>query len=116
MGDMKEGREWHIDCQVLFKVFGAPEPNLDDPKENAAWTMALLRSGGRVPPYSTSIADAFAVVEKMNTDRCWVEIHNDPSGIWTVAFGSYAPHTGKSLPEAICKAALASVGQGKQGE
>jgi hypothetical protein len=72
-----------------------------------------------VPDYSTSIADAWLVVEKMREREATIKmrVYGHRNGTWTVGISWYHVHghDGKpviadSLPLAICLAALKAVG------
>ncbi len=71
---------------------------------------------GRGAHYSTSIADAWMVVEKMETDNPWSFILWTRTNIVQVVEhghdGGYVADVGpcEAMPEAICKAALKAVG------
>lgn len=70
----------------------------------------FYNSGRKVlPRYSTDIAAAFSVIEKMNTRRILVGIGNSEIG-WQVAFFAQGLKPWRAdapkLPEATCRAAL----------
>lgn len=122
--------EREIDAEIAEKIFGftrhwtGPDANGENNSEvlvrpgfnNSSYTFSPL---GRVafdcfvPHYSTSISDAFAVVEKMSKtgrfgftqkddERWFVEYRK---GFWTSYVDVWmAQH--ESLPKAICLAAL----------
>lgn len=132
---MVVGRE--LDALVAEKVMGLPCPGL--PTDNAysyigrvereGW---YLQSSGYdsgdvreiVPaPYSTSIAAAWEVVEKLKADGWDIHIdsmgfNNDIEGEWRTFFshphemGDQRAHVfgdGDTVAEAVCKSALAAV-------
>lgn len=118
---MKPGRE--LDALVAEKVMGWRDARLHrngptDPCEWEAWQgiPPEPEHGWRtaLPHYSTSIADAWQVVE-------WLAEHHDgfvSVGVRSVDWGEsgdYYDHfahttSGESAPHAICLAALAAVG------
>lgn len=66
------------------------------------------------PPYSTSIAAAWAVVEQFK-DYAFELRNSHKPGIapWIAYIGTFLG-TGETAPEAICRAALAAVSGGEQ--
>lgn len=77
-----------------------------------------------VPSYSTDIASAMLVVEKMRSDGWAVEIGDSGTKFWTVEFykqpGLRVEANGvgerESLAHAICEAAIEAMTSGGQGE
>jgi hypothetical protein len=66
-----------------------------------------------LPHYSTDIASAMEVVEKVIALGFDVEIHGGPNGGWAVIFKDDNPlhrvsAAGPSLPDDICRAALSA--------
>jgi len=122
--EMKPGPE--LDALVAEKVMGwvrgggrmtwirqGPFANCDCPSHDEAATVAL---------YSTSISDAFEVVEKLYAlskrgFMCNWLADFAYQGAWIASFYSMDPDTGDSdaeadtLPHAICLAALRAVGE-----
>jgi hypothetical protein len=81
---------------------------MDDARKEFYTAYPRAICGGRLPRYSTSIADAWQVVEKMWTE-CWrLHLQGYPSS-WTASFDDLGEtHTAEHLtaPRAICLAAL----------
>lgn len=148
---MQAGRE--LDERIAVKIFGWQHARGDDvplvarhrnPRDTRipeAWiyTDSSLASGigyecvlcgEGPPPYSTDIAGAWQVVEKMQADGCSVLLHYHPEGMaeewlrgWTVSVQRggtparpfdtpYVWHQAATAPLAICLAALAAVEKG----
>lgn len=68
------------------------------------------------PPYSTSIAAAWEVVEKMNSRGFWSDASRDPTGYVCCTFDSgkrvfISPKKTKDMPLAICRAAILAATQ-----
>lgn len=118
----------HVAVRVM-ELVRAPgnDPSLDGngvwlPKSNLPCTAATEHYrhsyGINLPPYSTDIAAAWLVVEKV-TAEWWLEINQPSLGCWRVmltkhgheAQGTFDYEAASgSFPEAICRAALAAVG------
>jgi hypothetical protein len=74
------------------------------------WTGTSIETGyARVLPYSTDISAAMKVVEKMRSEGYLVFIRGKET--WTVQFEGLvvANESATTLPEAICRAALAAI-------
>jgi len=119
MTDMEAGRE--LDTRIAIKVMGwtrversttgiayPPRPSGFDPARHAYHS---------VPHYSTDIAAAWLVVERMKDNGCSLQLHWEAgrSRQWVADFveESDEEFTGEQLgdtaPLAICRAALAAV-------
>lgn len=92
-----------VDREVAIKIMGLPESLMDDDNSNVA-------------PYSTSIQDAWLVVERMSGKFGFqlTKIRDPlyPAGSYQAEFiGSQFNYikTGNSSTEAICLAALAAL-------
>ena len=75
------------------------------------------RGTREVAPYSTSIAAAWEVVEKMRESvslEIEYQLFANEDGTWDVAFGIEAFQSATTAPHAICLAALAAVGSGAE--
>ena len=127
--DLTAGRE--LDALIAEKVMGLRKTvrvhgttnqavvYTDNPYFNAVVKEADLHHVQPLP-YSTSIADAWLVVEKMEHDGFEVELIYAPSNGWSVTFekggqfgGSYRnDHQPVTVPLAICIAALAACKEG----
>ena len=86
-------------------VYGHP------PKGDPRWRRAAIRAGPGGPHYSTDIADAFDVVERMTVGGWRYNISGSPRGHLCQFFrDASAPPMWESdaqaLPRAICEAAL----------
>jgi hypothetical protein len=109
---MKAGRE--LDALVAEKVMGYRQA------EDGSWFLPGISTGfglWELPEYSTSIADAWLVVEKLKLFKGFcLRQRND--GMWdSVRYGKWADGfddqivVGKTTaPHAICLAALKAVG------
>jgi hypothetical protein len=103
MSEMNAGRE--LDALVAEKVMGADVVVRDG--------RAYINGNpyDRLPNYSTDIAHAWQIVERMADWR--VVIERVPSGEWEVMFDTrrvFENVKADTLPLAICRAALAAVG------
>ncbi len=96
---MKPGRE--LDVRVARDVMGIPVTQFAD----GTW---LAANGEELEPYSTDIAAAWEVVEKMREVDRAVEILFDHG--WQANFDSGEYQFGDSAAHAICLAALNAVG------
>jgi hypothetical protein len=126
---MKPGRE--LDCLVAEKFFGYKVEWLPNPRhphehgknvaiEPMTCSPPHLFKGWwcptywEIPHYSTDIAVAWQVVEKMQ-ERDWMGVMISPAmghgwKGWAVNFGGDDSLVyGETLPEAVCKAALLAV-------
>lgn len=113
-GELLAGRE--LDARVAEKVMGwKPETFEGQPwwrdAEGCPWASC------EVPRYSTSIAAAWQVVEKLGGYALMERMST--SGLWLVAFGTSGARTnsesyGETAPLAICLAALAAMEGGAQ--
>jgi hypothetical protein len=104
---MKPGRE--LDALVAEKVTGWPAAR--DAKaisETGYWTAGDERFIHGLPAYSTEIAAAWQVVEKLiaTGDWCDFELDYEPTLLWCCGGKTYAP----TAPHAICLAALKAAG------
>lgn len=133
---MPAGRE--LDRAVAQGVFGLPERTLDDPCPNCGGEMRNCGIRARCfncdewihapyRDYSTDIAAAWDVVEKMHA-RGWLfhvlamvdgwvvnarEYALPPDGDWQKAMNTpgFVQEPGDTAPETICRAALSAVTQ-----
>lgn len=99
---MKAGRE--LDALIAEKVMGLKTP----PNERCSCTNSewLCRKHGTFPRYSTSIADAWEVVEKLGDKDFRVEKDYDFE-FWICILGNRRREVrGTTAPHAICLAAL----------
>ena len=101
---MEPGRE--LDTKIEIEVFG-----LKPSKTTPGWVVEGVRA--RPPrPFSTDIAAAWEVVEKMSEQWPQYQLAKIEDG-WSVMWGfdgyGWQEATGKTAPEAICKAALLAV-------
>jgi hypothetical protein len=105
------GRE--LDAEVAEKVMGRPV---------GEWLEGIYYQDGRrgrIPRFSTDIAAAWQVVEKLAADTpAWphhgyfVSIHNSTGlGRWEARIGATAIAHAHTAPLAICLAALAACGE-----
>jgi hypothetical protein len=128
MNETKEltGRE--LDAAVAEKVIGATNVGWDDngytnalvgelPYGFSTRNQGWLPGRQRIPHYSTDIAAAWEVVEKV-ADRFWCRVETGGSGPW-VTFGkrgyesiTWEDSLSPTVPEAICRAALRAVREG----
>jgi hypothetical protein len=118
---LKPGRE--LDALIAEKVMGF-RCVVDKGNGNVSWIaygvygethtppMAWKKWNYKVPPYSTDIAAAWEVVEKMSEQWPQYQLAKIEDG-WSVMWGfdgyGWPEATGKTAPEAICKAALLAV-------
>ncbi len=93
MSDLPPGPE--LDALIASSVMG--------------WTELMIHGGG-VPRYSTSIADAWTVVEKLTGKGGRFHLVLHPESGWS-AFFSYHFAEVPTAPLAICYAALKAVGK-----
>ena len=113
---MKPGKE--LDAIVAEKVMG----NIPPTTPPGAWPQEYNSWFDRLPQYSTDIAAAWTVVERLDLLRSDVEPKNDrmltfSGGKWQIAVGtSGCPWEfvsgsieGESAPHVICLAALKAV-------
>lgn len=144
MEEMKPGRE--LDALIAEKVMGlnvqsSPETSGGDGSPGNRMLIgskpvyydeprgSIVRGFGKdIPPYSTSIAAAWEVVEKLDLFSKFY-LHKIPKGEWAGMNGYYKIQSyemdkmgslgewshftfaeGETAPHAICKAALAAVG------
>lgn len=113
-----EGRS--LDLLVAEKVFGwsnmSPGHTGDDAYGHDP-TCPDLPAHGRihVPHYSTSIADAWKIVEILAVKSDWVSVGNtENKDEWACVIGNRSPYIherAKTAPVAICRAALKAVEQ-----
>jgi hypothetical protein len=68
-------------------------------------TTTVLREVQEFSPYSTDLAMAWQVVEKVATPRQPLRVWRDRHS-WCAAFGDFAAMSARSAPAAICLAAL----------
>jgi hypothetical protein len=117
--ELKPGRE--LDALVAEKVMGYKVTDWPTGKEfpiTSAIAAGVLSEfqQSRIPSYSTDIAAAWQVVDKMKSLGCFIKVHNcDHRGEW----GCWCTHPGRVLsesfavedtaPHAICLAALKAV-------
>lgn len=108
MSELVAGRE--LDALVAERVLGhtvvRPENPLDEWEE---WDDGFYSGAPRLRPYSTHIAAAWQVVEKLTADRWHFGFGCDPDGIWHCWVGATTEKTDKSAPLAICRAALSAL-------
>lgn len=124
MSEPKPGRE--LDSLIAEKVFGRSVVTY---RNGDIWRVMLntiLNDGWKyidigtgilknIPPYSTNIAAAWEVVEKLRSERMMVSIVSDEDGGWNVEMWDYNNRQSKEVfsetaPHAICLAALKAVG------
>ena len=102
---MKPGRE--LDALVAEKVMGWKVAQVFDLKDtdgtNIANGITPYSIGQRVPHYSTDIAAAWEVVGKFE----YIDVRRFKDHWGCTVYGQTV--TGKTAPEAICKAALLAV-------
>jgi hypothetical protein len=111
------GRE--LDALVAEKVMGLPKPwqkyMIEDGARDWFYERGLDSYGmskhHRVPSFSTDIADAWAVVERLKDTHYNFQLENDQGEIepWIACFGQKSA-VSSSAPHAICLAALRTVG------
>lgn len=105
---MKAGRE--LDALTAEKVMGLRVVRCPDHGDCIYWhAYGPDRPDGQLPEYSTDIAEAWQVVEKLRDldPEIWWDVH------WECVFNTNDSRvwgTADTAPEAICRAALAAVG------
>lgn len=103
---MKPGRE--LDALIAEKVMGF------DPNSTDSLRTLLYHSypGGHFPCYSTNIACAWEVVEKMSPRDDKFEISKYKNGLYEATFRYFEAEwsEAETAPHAICLAALKAVG------
>lgn len=106
---MKPGRE--LDALVAEKVMSIPVKQL---LAEPGWEgLDTLYSKVRIPQYSTSIADAWKVVEKLSVMGIYLRVSNVTGvGRWRCATENQITDFCETAPHAICLAALKSCGGG----
>lgn len=119
MESLKAGRE--LDAEIAMRVMGWDSLKTTDLEGLVGMSPEMLEPDAfsvyvKVPHYSTSIADAWEVVEKMrehlditisaNQNTCEVRSRDFPDQI-------IACEQGDTIPHAICLASLKAVGNGK---
>ena len=125
---MEPGRE--LDTLVVELVMGWTRKEFPGQDPNSLWNdefiFKAMQAEGfthddgtgewiRVPPYSTDIAAAWTVVEKLATIEgpvsvCWgIYATNDDKATVTTMFGPGPSIRAETAPLAICKAALLAV-------
>jgi hypothetical protein len=97
-----------LDREVAEKVMGLTI----DPLVESEWTYCFWSDGKRLPLYSSNIAAAWLVVEKMRERGCYFR-YDDSNGPWAL-FGvevwtRFWTAEADTAPEAICRAALSAV-------
>lgn len=97
---MVPGRE--LDAEVALRVFKVKEITM----VGNYWFIDPLDS--KLPQFSTSIRDAWKVLDKMQDEWSWEISCYTTSHETDVRIGK-GLYTSKSVPEAICKAALLAV-------
>lgn len=121
------GRE--LDVAVAERVMGQPVPPIVPdccllvdkiPEPNTAWNHVHYYERGdecewEPLPFSESIEAAMRVVEKMQEQDFSVNLNAEPNDQWWVVFSNIdgdmqEDSFSETLPEAICRAALAVVG------
>lgn len=90
---MKAGRE--LDALVAEKIFG--------------WSKSDLEINEDISHFSTDIAAAWEVVERLRSRGYRFEVRSQPQGFW-VYFGEEMSAEAPTAPHAICLAALKAVG------
>ena len=98
-----------LDALVAEKVMGWEVEPVQDGYDAGYWRIVKGESAyerENIPSYSTSIADAWMVVEKFPS----IEIHTHEHGGVSVRVDAYCYGNAPTAPEAICKAALRAVG------
>src|SRR5437899_3127619 len=111
MTELKAGRE--LDALVAERVMGLVRCEALHHVIEGGYCHALPTSrdkGGETPCYSTSIAAAWLVVEKLQTQACVWDLVEDKGG-WFATAHCYGPerHYGEwasTAPFSICLAAL----------
>jgi len=100
-----------LDREVAEKVMGLTI----DPLVESEWTYCFWSDGKRLPLYSSDISAAFQVVEKMIEKGLSFECNATPYEALFWIPGRAGENTkwrrcaAKSMPEAICRAALSAV-------
>ena len=77
------------------------------PKVN--WDLVKVTQIKSYRPYSSEIAMAWSVVEKIASAECGLRIRRE-KGLWHVSFGNRGETVARSAPVAICVAALHASG------
>ena len=103
-----------LDAQIARGIFGKQIANDGIWKEYVLGRGRLTDASGKfdlilLEPYSTDISAAWQVVEKIRTIDTYIEISNgwQPEQFWRVKLTPEGIDAwGRTLPEAICKAAL----------
>ena len=98
-----------LDLLIAEKVMGYSP---DSPITPLSWKLGL---GIKNEPYSTDIASAFQIVEKINREYGTVYIYNDMNGDWHCDIDNWKEYHAvawdeEELPYAICLSALRAVG------
>ncbi len=100
-----------LDALVAEKVMGYTNvrPLGDEHGTLIAHSPGACCDGHGVPQFSTDIAAAWHVVEKMRERRIHLELGSRIDGSWLVSFGNLRAFD-NSAPRAVCLAALKAVG------